>query len=704
MSQFLLDARRRELEQGMIFRTRRLIPAIIAFALLVNCLATFAGDDPNQPAEKPEKNQPALPPVAPRLTALTPAGVERGKSVIATLQGKNLKGVTALRVNSRGVTARIESPEGKPVPDRLTIKITADSDAKLGGCELRLLTPGGVSNAARFVVGDLPETTETEPNETPSDATPTPSIPAVINGVVGSSGDRDCFGFTAKAGQTWVFDLTGRRLHPFLERLNPGWFEGFLTLRKADGRQVAYAAEFGCRTDPTLIHEFQQDGEYVIEVRDEFYRGRNDFVYRLAMGELPLVTRAFPLGGKRGTTAEFLIGGVNLGKAAKLKIAIPADAPLGRRRQPVAAGARVSNEITLAVGDRPERTEANPNQTHKEAEPIQLPVTINGVIERDGDFDCFQFKTDKGQRLIFSTLSRSLGSPLDARLDLLTAEGKLLKHVDDAGEATEAVIDYTFKAAGSYVIRVGDLTRFGGPQYAYRLSVGAPQGDFALTVSPDNPRVTAGGSVALTVQARRIDGFDGEVVLSIPNAPPGAIVGKSVFSGKQLETIITLTIPADAEPSVVPLTVSGQATIGDRQVTRRAAPMETIVLNNKPHRAPAAETVLGVLGKSPFTLAWKETQASIVAGSKAELTVVARRASGFKEPIRVMLAGLPTGVTAAPVTLTRAKPEATVVIRAAGKLTPGIVNVAAGGAVKVGNLSFTQTSPSVPLTIELKPK
>jgi len=33
---------------------------------------------------------------------------------------------------------------------------------------------------------------------------------------------------------------------------------------------------------------------------DSLYRGREDFVYRIALGELPLVTGVFPLGGPLG--------------------------------------------------------------------------------------------------------------------------------------------------------------------------------------------------------------------------------------------------------------------------------------------------------------------------------------------------------------------------------------------------------------------
>jgi hypothetical protein len=48
----------------------------------------------------------------------------------------------------------------------------------------------------------------------------------------------------------------------------------------------------------TLHFSVPKGGEYTIEIRDALYRGREDFVYRIAIGELPFVTSAFPLGGR----------------------------------------------------------------------------------------------------------------------------------------------------------------------------------------------------------------------------------------------------------------------------------------------------------------------------------------------------------------------------------------------------------------------
>ena len=42
------------------------------------------------------------------------------------------------------------------------------------------------------------------------------------------------------------------------------------------------------------------DGEYALVIYDAIYRGREDFVYRITLGEAPFVTSLFPLGGRAG--------------------------------------------------------------------------------------------------------------------------------------------------------------------------------------------------------------------------------------------------------------------------------------------------------------------------------------------------------------------------------------------------------------------
>ena len=43
--------------------------------------------------------------------------------------------------------------------------------------------------------------------------------------------------------------------------------------------------------DPAFLFEVPKDGDYIMAITDAIYRGREDFVYRVSIGELPFVSR-----------------------------------------------------------------------------------------------------------------------------------------------------------------------------------------------------------------------------------------------------------------------------------------------------------------------------------------------------------------------------------------------------------------------------
>ncbi len=69
-----------------------------------------------------------------------------------------------------------------------------------------------------------------------------------------------------------------------------------MTIRDSQGNELAYGDHYRFHPDPVLYCKIPKSGQYVLEIRDALYRGREDFVYRVALGELPFVTDIFPLG------------------------------------------------------------------------------------------------------------------------------------------------------------------------------------------------------------------------------------------------------------------------------------------------------------------------------------------------------------------------------------------------------------------------
>ncbi len=193
-------------------------------------------------------------------------------------------------------------------------------NAEPGERELRLQVAAGLSNPLVFCVGQLPEFREKDWKSSPADANLTVTLPAGINGriVPGSferyrplvrrtqpylPGDVDRYRFAARKGQQLVVAVQARELMPYLADAVPGWFQATVTLYDAQGKELAYDDDYRFHPDPVLHYEVPEDGEYVIEIKDAIYRGREDFVYRITVGELPFVTSIFPLGGRAGEQA-----------------------------------------------------------------------------------------------------------------------------------------------------------------------------------------------------------------------------------------------------------------------------------------------------------------------------------------------------------------------------------------------------------------
>ena len=108
----------------------------------------------------------------------------------------------------------------------------------------------------------------------------------------------DRYRFQARKGQQLVVAVSARELIPYLADAVPGWFQATLALYDAQGKELAYDDHYRFHPDPVLFYEIPADGQYTLEIHDALYRGREDFVYRIAMGELPFVTSIFPLGGR----------------------------------------------------------------------------------------------------------------------------------------------------------------------------------------------------------------------------------------------------------------------------------------------------------------------------------------------------------------------------------------------------------------------
>ena len=426
----------------------------------------------------------------------------------------------------------------------VTVKMTISSNAEPGERELRLGTPSGLSEPLVFCVGQLPEfvkpTSEVD-SDSPS-AAPSEShvlLPCVVNGQI-MPGGVDRYRFQARKGQRLVIAATARDLIPYLADAVPGWFQAALSLYDARGKEAAYADHYLFHPDPVLFYEVPKDGEYIIQIRDSIYRGREDFVYRISAGELPFVTGLFPLGGPAGEQTTVKLSGWNL-DAGELT---QSNQNLAPGVYPVQARAKnpVSNHLPFAVDTLPECLSSDSNHSQAAAQSITLPIIVNGRISQAGRWDVFRFDGRAGKEIVAEVIARRLDSPLDSVLRLTDASGKQLAFNDDyedkgAGLQTQYADSYfrvKLPADGPCYLYLGDAQQQGGPEYAYRLRVGPPRPDFDLRVVPSSLVVRGGMSVPLTAFALRRDGFSNEITLALKDTPEGFTLSGATVPGRKI--------------------------------------------------------------------------------------------------------------------------------------------------------------------------
>ena len=504
---------------------------------------------------------------------------------------------------SRKIVARIETrvaewvnrPACGSLSEIALLEVTMAPDAEPGAREIRLVTPRGVTNPMVFHVGQLPEVTrkamktslfqvlgkeELALRKRPDDEVEERiTVPCTMNGQI-ASGEVNRYRFEARKGRRLVVSVNARQLVPYIADAVPGWFQPVLTLHDANGKEVAYNDDYRFKPDPALYFEVPEDGEYVLTIADAIYRGREDFVYRITIGQVPFVTSIFPLGGRVGEPVTIEMDGWNL-QGAKLTPP-PKDAQPGVHLLTANKKGVASNPLPFALDTLPECRDKESNDDPAQAQKVKLPMIVNGRVDRPDDWDVFQVEGRAGDTIVAEVHARRLDSPMDSMLKLTDATGSVLAFNDDCDDPesglnthhADSYLMAELPADGTYYVHLGDTARNGGKEYAYRLRISAPQPDFALRVMPSGAGLRSKGSAAVSVYAIRKDGFTGDIKLSLKDPPEGfSSSGVSLPNAKEMARLAVRTNLKDTEQPVS-LAIEGRAAIGEQEVVHQAVPAE----------------------------------------------------------------------------------------------------------------------------------
>ncbi len=488
----------------------------------------------------------------PSVSNVSPQAVRPGATVELTFRGEHLQDPlqvwTSFPATVEMLPADAEAEE--EVKSR-TCRLKLEDDVAGGIGGIVVGSPDGASDVQYVMIDDLGTVTD-QGNNHSIGAAQQIDIPTGVEGVVDGP-QFDYYRFAGSEGQRLSVEVIAARLGSELDAV--------VRLLRPDGRELIVAdddASFGA--DCRFSLQLPDDGEYLLEVRDNRYRSGGQ--YRLHIGDFPLVTVPYPLGGRRGTTRRFEFAGLSHEETMARIIRVP-DQRSGNRHSIAAKfpDGVASSTATLLISDLPEAVEDEPNDRAELATPVTPPVAINGRFDPEGDQDSFAFAAVEDQSLAFTATSRSLGSPSIVYMRLYDAENNQLAEspVTDNDDWT---LNYEFPADGMYRLVVEDLLRRGGPEHAYRIEV-RPSVGFNLSIKPEESTrfhpPGNHGAFALTLQCDR-QGYDGPVELSLQDVHPGfTLLNGVVPAGAQDHRLIIAVSDSVSRGTLHPLRIIGHA-------------------------------------------------------------------------------------------------------------------------------------------------
>ena len=363
---------------------------------------------------------------------------------------------------------------------RLIVTLAVDARAKPGVREFRVMGANGISPPRPFLVSSAPHQAEplfAAPFHKPRKPDPVTDFPAVLDGTI-LPGESDFRELRLKKGRAVTFRVVARELQPYIGDAVPGFFNVALRLTNAKGGEVGFADDRFQHPDPVLRVVPPADGLYTLEVRDVLFRGRDDFVYSILV-------------------------------------------------EPDAAGTEVAFRDLVW----PEPSTEIPEEA--------VVATFRGTLGSPRTTATHSFRVDEAGDYVLDLLARRAGSPLDGRLSVLDASGRVLAEFSDItntvhrGAVIQAELDpigrVRLPTAGEYRVRVRDEEGKGGDAWRYVLRVHRPAPRLEVWLAPSSFGLLPGARTQARAFAFRHDGFSGDVHLQenefvrfVPDVIPAA--------------------------------------------------------------------------------------------------------------------------------------------------------------------------------------
>ncbi len=588
----------------------------------------------------------------PMVTHVTPVAVQRGTTAEVTVECRtsSLAGAYKVLVEGTGVTAEVipvkEPPKAAdpkaPAPLVLSckLKVTVANDAATGVREFRIASSLGISSLGQLLIVDAPVVPETATPSTMAKPVPV-AIPSVVCGRIRLAEAVDYYTLTVKAGQTLTLEVVCARIQDKIHDLQKH-ADPLVAVYDADGKELA-AADDGYFADPILTFTAPKDGEYRVAVRDAKYDGDPRWAYALCVTDSPRATYSFPLAVNPGksTTAHPVGSAALAGKGWTLT----APTAPGVHTAPLKLNGAETNPVPVVVTSLPLVEEAEPNDTPKQATRMSLPGGANGRIGVKRDLDHFVFTAAKGKPIRLEVFARRFGTPLtsqlDAQIDVMTPDGKVIASNDDLFGKDSGLI-FTPTTDGDYVVRVRDLNNKGGDGFVYYLEADLARPDFTIRCDPAKAMIGPGSRTAWYVQVARTNGFAGPVKVTVEGLPAGVTVNPLTIPASMTQGLLVVSAAKDAKVDASAVKVIGTADATDEQakpvvLTRTAVAVEEIYLPGGGRgRFDAGMMAVAVTSASDLAeIKVKQTRITLKPGEEVKIDVEVLRAPQYTKDVNL---------------------------------------------------------------------
>ena len=584
-SRFLTDGNRRPVASTASHARTPVLSGCRAWYTSLIVLVVFVGAPFAETAQPPD----------PQIGYIFPPGAAAGSEVEIRLGGFNwtpdlefFVHDERIRLNVTGRLSQIFLPGAPyligakayrppPMPREVTATLHIPADMPPGPVHWQVANASGTSQIGVFVVGDQLELLEDNRGQQQR----IEQLPVNVSGRLERHEEVDRYIIRTDRTTPVTCAVAARRLG--------GVFNVVLEVRDDAGRLVIDVADTRGH-DAVLTFIAEKNRDYRVCVRELDFRGNRSYVYRLSVTEGPRVVASMPSGGRRGEQDILQLIGFGLdGVSDRLssisrQVTFPNEPKtwnFSSVSQFPFSGDKREFEIvsSLAVSDYPEQ------QIAGDQPPLEirsLPVAVTGLFGPRGGPQRVRFNTTTGESWAMRVLSRCAHLPLDLSLKLRDADGKQLAENDDLPETLDAGFVWTAPSDGEYELTISDSSGRNKKHGAvYRLEIVRPQPNFRLRV-PQKHNVVQGGNSELTVQVIREDGFSGPIRVSMTDLPAGMTLPQElIIPENKGELKVTLSAAEDLPATASLVTVTGVATINDRNVTHTAGTLTSVGLSKK---------------------------------------------------------------------------------------------------------------------------